>query len=142
MLHLFRTVNLNRDRWGSDSENSEAGTDRSSLSRDSARVLSQASASSKLANIACSEGENASRRRYPLINGCRSVNIFERLDRIEEGSYGIVYRARDLDTREVPSRVNIHVMIPLFNSCIGRGLEKGQAKSRSLLGWIPHHSTT
>ena len=84
MSRLFRTVNLNRDRWGSDSENSEAGTDRSSLSRDSARVLSQASASSKLANIACSEGENASRRRYPLINGCRSVNIFERLDRVRQ----------------------------------------------------------
>ena len=84
MSRLFRTVNLNRDRWGSDSENSEAGTDRSSLSRDSARVLSQASASSKLANVACSEGENASRRRYPLINGCRSVNIFERLDRARQ----------------------------------------------------------
>ena len=41
------------------------------------------------------------RRRVPLIDGCRSVEEFERLDRIDEGSYGVVYRARDLETREV-----------------------------------------
>ena len=41
------------------------------------------------------------RAAHPPIRGCRSVACFERLNRIEEGSYGIVTRARDRDTGEV-----------------------------------------
>jgi cell division cycle 2-like len=38
----------------------------------------------------------------PLLHGCRSVyDTYERLDRVSEGTYGIVYRARDLATREI-----------------------------------------
>lgn len=32
---------------------------------------------------------------------CRSVNEFEKLNRIGEGTYGIVYRARDTKTKEI-----------------------------------------
>ena len=34
------------------------------------------------------------RDNYPAIAGCRSVCEFEKLNRIEEGSYGVVSRAR------------------------------------------------
>lgn len=38
----------------------------------------------------------------PLLNGCRSVyNSYERLNKIDEGTYGIVWKARDLSTNEV-----------------------------------------
>lgn len=37
----------------------------------------------------------------PPICGCRSVRIFDKLNRIEEGSYGIVIRARNRDTGEI-----------------------------------------
>ncbi|CAG2112547.1 unnamed protein product [Medioppia subpectinata] len=37
---------------------------------------------------------------YPAIQGCRSVDEFERINRIEEGTYGVVYRARDRRTNE------------------------------------------
>jgi cell division cycle 2-like len=44
-------------------------------------------------------------RIYPLeppeITGCRSVEIYEKLNHIEEGSYGIVYRARDTETNTI-----------------------------------------
>lgn len=33
--------------------------------------------------------------------GCRSVNCFKRLNDIEEGTYGMVYRAQDRDTGEI-----------------------------------------
>ncbi|KAI8613520.1 kinase-like domain-containing protein [Chytriomyces sp. MP71] len=39
-------------------------------------------------------------RGAPLVS-CRSVDNYEKLNRIEEGSYGIVYRARDRDTGEI-----------------------------------------
>ena len=32
---------------------------------------------------------------YPAIHGCRNVEQFHCLNRIEEGTYGVVYRARD-----------------------------------------------
>jgi cell division cycle 2-like len=37
----------------------------------------------------------------PAILPCRSVDLYEKLNHIEEGSYGIVYRARDTLTQEI-----------------------------------------
>jgi cell division cycle 2-like len=37
----------------------------------------------------------------PEIVGCRSVEIYEKLNHIEEGSYGVVYRARDKETGDI-----------------------------------------
>lgn len=38
---------------------------------------------------------------YPGVQGCRSVEEFQCLNRIEEGTYGVVYRARDKRTEEI-----------------------------------------
>ncbi|KAF5303795.1 hypothetical protein FQR65_LT08130 [Abscondita terminalis] len=38
---------------------------------------------------------------FPAIQGCRSVEEFQCLNRIEEGTYGVVYRARDKRTDEI-----------------------------------------
>ena len=35
---------------------------------------------------------------YPAIQGCRNVEEFSCLNRIEEGTYGVVYRAKDKKT--------------------------------------------
>ena len=39
--------------------------------------------------------------QHEILGGCRSVGEFEKLNRIGEGTYGIVYRARDLKSKEV-----------------------------------------
>ena len=36
----------------------------------------------------------------PALMGCRSVENFEQLNRIEEGTYGVVFRAKDKKTRK------------------------------------------
>ncbi|KAE8230538.1 hypothetical protein CF326_g4459 [Tilletia indica] len=41
------------------------------------------------------------RSAHPAIGGCRSVHCFERLNQIEEGSYGVVFRAKDKETGEI-----------------------------------------
>eukprot|EP00731_Ephydatia_muelleri_P015350 Em0008g1070a len=38
---------------------------------------------------------------YPGLMGCRNVESFEWLNRIEEGTYGVVYRARERTTGEI-----------------------------------------
>merc|ERR1712213_209094 len=37
----------------------------------------------------------------PSVHGCRSVAEFQCMNRIEEGTYGVVYRARDKRTQEI-----------------------------------------
>ncbi|KAG0456113.1 hypothetical protein HPP92_023901 [Vanilla planifolia] len=39
--------------------------------------------------------------RINMLQGCRSVDEFEKLNKINEGTYGIVYRARDKKTGEI-----------------------------------------
>lgn len=41
------------------------------------------------------------RTLHPAISSCRSVYCYERLNHIEEGSYGIVFRARDKETGDI-----------------------------------------
>ncbi|KAL0905287.1 hypothetical protein M5K25_023696 [Dendrobium thyrsiflorum] len=40
-------------------------------------------------------------RSIKMLQGCRSVDEFERLNKIDEGTYGVVYRARDKMTGEI-----------------------------------------
>lgn len=40
-------------------------------------------------------------RSVNMLQGCRSVDEFERLNRIDEGTYGVVYRARDKKTGDI-----------------------------------------
>ncbi|CAM6102171.1 unnamed protein product [Calypogeia fissa] len=40
-------------------------------------------------------------RAIDMLQGCRSVDEFERLNRIDEGTYGVVYRARNRKTGEI-----------------------------------------
>ena len=39
--------------------------------------------------------------QHEILGACRSVSDFEKLNRIGEGTYGIVYRAKDLKSREI-----------------------------------------
>lgn len=39
--------------------------------------------------------------QHEIFGGCRDVSDFKKLNRIGEGTYGIVYRARDTRTKEV-----------------------------------------
>ncbi|KAJ9549524.1 hypothetical protein OSB04_022067 [Centaurea solstitialis] len=58
-----------------------------------------------------SEGEDGScgtpqhalppQRNVNMLQGCRSVDEFERLNKIDEGTYGVVYRAKDKKSGEV-----------------------------------------
>ncbi|CAN6239950.1 unnamed protein product [Urochloa humidicola] len=47
------------------------------------------------------ESVKAPHRCINMLQGCRSVDEFERLNKINEGTYGVVYRARDKKTNEI-----------------------------------------
>lgn len=54
-------------------------------------------------NDVCSPQEppTTTQRGVNMLQGCRSVDEFERLNKIDEGTYGIVFRARDKKTGEI-----------------------------------------
>ena len=39
--------------------------------------------------------------QHEILGACRSVSDFEKLNRVGEGTYGIVYRAKDLKSGEI-----------------------------------------
>ncbi|KAL4517200.1 hypothetical protein Ndes2437B_g06807 [Nannochloris sp. 'desiccata'] len=41
------------------------------------------------------------KRQVSMLNECRSVEHYEKLNRISEGTYGVVYRARDRETGQI-----------------------------------------
>ncbi|KZV39976.1 cyclin-dependent kinase G-2 [Dorcoceras hygrometricum] len=47
------------------------------------------------------EPANPPQRSFNMLQGCRNVDEFERLNKIDEGTYGVVFRARDKKTGEV-----------------------------------------
>jgi cell division cycle 2-like protein len=47
------------------------------------------------------EAAGPPQRSVNMLQGCRSVDEFERLNKIDEGTYGVVYRARDKKTGEI-----------------------------------------
>ena len=52
------------------------------------------------------------------ITNCQSVNKYEKLNRIDEGSYGIVYKARNTETGEIVALKRIKLIIFLFKSIL------------------------
>ncbi|XP_047319900.1 cyclin-dependent kinase G-2-like [Impatiens glandulifera] len=48
-----------------------------------------------------SEPHAPPQRMVDMLQGCRSVDEFERLNKIDEGTYGVVYRAKDKKTGEI-----------------------------------------
>lgn len=77
-------------RGDRDHERSKSKNQSSSLSLSSSRSLSPSQSSSPSLPL-----------HNPLLQGCRSVyTSYERLARLDEGTYGIVWKARDIATNE------------------------------------------
>jgi cell division cycle 2-like protein len=53
------------------------------------------------ANIHPTSASQQQHRAIDMLKGCRSVDEYEKLNKINEGTYGVVYRARDKKTGEV-----------------------------------------
>ena len=80
---ILQYCQMKRDRWDSSSEEDEP---------DEVPSQKEPKEVSKLSFPA----------HNPLLQGCRSVyDCYERLDRLDEGTYGIVWKAKDLATDDI-----------------------------------------
>lgn len=80
---------MKHDRWDSSSE--DEGDGRSSPPK-------QKDTEERPKKVAKSTDEKklVLPKHSPLVSGCRSVyDCYERLDRLDEGAYGVVWKARD-----------------------------------------------
>ncbi|CAJ0936285.1 unnamed protein product, partial [Ranitomeya imitator] len=60
----------------------------------------------------------------PALQGCRSVEEFQCLNRVEEGTYGVVYRAKDKKTGE--NAGTSEISCPVLSSDVEEGAESAQ----------------
>lgn len=82
-------LRMKRDRWESSSDEEEANN---TVDAEEAVTTEQAPAKK-----ACTE--LALPKHNPLTSGCRSVyDCYERIARLDEGTYGVVWKAKDLGT--------------------------------------------
>ncbi|KAF9906737.1 hypothetical protein EC991_000330 [Linnemannia zychae] len=81
-------------KYTQDQEDQESYRHRSRTPVDTSR--DQASDSAPEYHITVPEAE-----QHPVLTQCRSVENYEKLNRISEGTYGVVYRARDRITGEI-----------------------------------------
>lgn len=93
----------------SDSDDSSSSSDEDSdeeekYSEDEKKAASVNADETKVGQLSCEEEEEEAMALppyLPAIQGCRNVEEFHCLNRIEEGTYGVVYRARDKQTNEI-----------------------------------------
>ncbi|KAK3142231.1 hypothetical protein QOZ80_4BG0343930 [Eleusine coracana subsp. coracana] len=104
-----RTKSSDSGRMGND-DDEDLGVDEDDYTDVDRRQTSDSNAENHMSDT---DSENEARRletpepvkpQHRCINmlqGCRSVDEFERLNKINEGTYGVVYRARDKRTGEI-----------------------------------------
>ncbi|KAL3934804.1 MAG: hypothetical protein SGBAC_009556 [Bacillariaceae sp.] len=83
-----------RDRWDSSSDEEEEANQK--------QKEPVTSKSTKTYDCTASTKQPKYPLHNPLLQGCRSVyDTYDRIDKVSEGSYGIVWKARDLATQEI-----------------------------------------
>ena len=99
------TPSRKRSKWDIDDDDDEQPTSQLLPER---RVKPKITPSPPASHQASLNPVLASRSRYvlprthhPAITSSRSVYCYERLNQIEEGSYGVVFRAKDRETNEI-----------------------------------------
>jgi cell division cycle 2-like protein len=99
-----------RDRWESSSDEEDdpkhlelASKTESALDNSQLNSKKQQQPSGQLIASADTDSQHSSLPRHnPLLQGCRSVyETYDRIARVSEGAYGVVWKARDLATDEV-----------------------------------------
>ncbi|PPS04071.1 hypothetical protein GOBAR_AA16588 [Gossypium barbadense] len=124
-----RAPNIFTSRWASDSDDEDGSLTEEKIRRSSSlesgelereelevdRVQSDQRSSSVLS--ACEDGgmdylgvEEPAGGCMNMLHGCRSVFEYEKLNKISEGTYGIVYRAKDKLTGEIVALKKVKIL--------------------------------
>jgi cell division cycle 2-like protein len=93
---------IKKSRWATeDEEEKEVQEKQERKPKHQKQSHTPAQPISKAVRNVIMQTEKPAPKPYPYLRQCRHVDSFERLNHIEEGSYGIVFRARDKETDEV-----------------------------------------
>jgi cell division cycle 2-like len=92
--HTLRTMGK-RDRWDSSSDEDDE-------SKNPPKRIASKSSTNDESTLSTPSRSQSLPLHNPLLQGCRSVyDTYDRMARVNEGTYGIVWKAKDLATDEV-----------------------------------------
>lgn len=86
---------IRKSRWVSDDDDEEEQVVQKPVKQQKKPIQSKA------VRQVIMRTEQPAPKPYPYLRECRHVDCFEKLNHIEEGSYGIVFRARDKESGEI-----------------------------------------
>jgi len=120
-------TNKKRDRWESDDDDDDSINDNKITAADAKnksistfkienKNITKDLSSKNQKTIKSNDDTSSNAIHHnPLLNGCRSVyNSYERLSKIDEGTYGVVWKACDLVTNEIVALKQIKYDTNLF----------------------------
>jgi cell division cycle 2-like protein len=92
---------IKKSRWSLDDKEEEEEEEKIEKKPVKQQKRSASPPASKAVRQVIMRTEQPAPKAYPYLRECRHVDCFERLNHIEEGSYGIVFRARDKESGQV-----------------------------------------
>lgn len=110
-----------RDRWASSSEDEEPKVTKRHDDKEKKKRRKNDRKQSHRSSALSDRVSSASHvpLHNPLLQGCRSVyETYERLERVSEGTYGVVWKARDLATTDIVAlkQIKFHAATDNYSS--------------------------
>ncbi|VFQ69912.1 unnamed protein product [Cuscuta campestris] len=98
-----RVRSSSRDSYADNDENNcdHRGASKDRDDKDTSSSQSDTESEDHMASPGTPDPAPPLQRTVNMLQGCRSVDEFERLNKIDEGTYGVVYRARDKKSGEI-----------------------------------------
>lgn len=91
-----------RDRWDSSSDDDGDGKHKKSSSRSTKDKQNKKTGKATNESKRITHSEPTLSCHNPLLHGCRSVyDTYDRISRVSEGTYGIVWKAKELKTQQI-----------------------------------------
>ena len=92
-------INMKRSRWSFDAdEGKDSKNNKSERQKD---VGGETKKTAEVGSDICNGGSQVVALEHPLVTGCRSVEAFDKISHIDEGTYGIVWKAKERKTGKV-----------------------------------------
>ena len=89
-------INMKRSRWSFDAD--EGKDSKNNKSERQTDVGGETKKTAEAGSDICNGGSQFVALEHPLVTGCRSVEAFDKISHIDEGTYVMFFKAKEIKT--------------------------------------------